>query len=111
MTDNITDIAEIIGKLSVEQRSELIAKVTANAAPKGKMLTFSESLLASANNPSRLGGLHLLRSILARFSIKFDESKKCDLASLNQEMKAQGVPADARWEIKSLMYLNHLIDA
>src|SRR6478672_12983082 len=59
----ITDIVEAINKLDASKRSEIIAKLSAAAAPAGQLRTFSQSILAASGNPKQLIELKELRAM------------------------------------------------
>lgn len=108
---SITDIVESINKLSAEQRNEIISKLSAAAAPRGSVMTFSQSMLAAASNPSRLIELRQLKAMAARHSIDLPENEKIEIAKLNKQLREQNVDTTTRMNLKSMMYRAGMIPA
>jgi hypothetical protein len=99
----ITDIVEAINKLDASKRSEIIAKLSAAAAPAGQLKTFSQSVLAAAGNPKQLIELKELRAMAKRHSIELPENERIDLVKINKQLDSQEVDISTRMTLKAML--------
>jgi hypothetical protein len=112
MTDSaIVDIVASINKLSADQRNEIIAKLSAAAAPPGKLMTFAQSMVASAGNAQRLVELKQIKATCNRHAIELPDNERIDTAKLDKQLSAQNVDRETRMTLKGLLFRVGMIGA
>jgi hypothetical protein len=108
---NIVDLVATIQKLSAPERAELISKLSASAAPAGKLMSYAQSMVASAGNAQRLSELKQLKAMAQRHSIVLPDNEPIDIAKLDVQLTKNNVDRETRMTLKGLLYRCGMIGA